>query len=585
MDQKYQEYLKKPKTAIFVFIIITILFSYPLYQNLNNWGIHDWDQHLFYEGAARTSILNYHQVPLWNPYQCGGNVLLANPQSSFLSIHFPLTLIVGEVVATKLAILLYLFIGLLGMWYLCRKLDFGPITSYTPPIILFLSGVYAVRMTVGHTNWYYLAFIPWLFLCYLKTKETNRYIIPSSFLLALIFFGGGLHPFVITALILATYATIEAIQKKKVKSIITIFLLLLLFIPFAAIKLVPTLAIQNEMLPIEQTDVQPNTIKTLFTSLTERHPDLTTTFTSNTEQLWQWHEYHAYVGILTLLLSLMGFFLWKQTKTYIIATLIVLILILSQNLFPTLWNLLYKIPFTSLFHGPSRFIFAALFFMAILIGFVLTHVEKSNKKHAKIIICMIFLFLLIDFLFVNAALLTKAFPIEPQEPTITSFHTLYAENDEQNTQQYLSLLNNKGIYNCYERFFPAEQGAIPSATFSHQQFGNYHEEAYIAETNAEQEIIFWSPNKVIIKTTKPGTLILNQNYVTGWKTKVNNQNQETFSYNGAIATEVTEATSITFYYLPNAFIVGLLITILTIILSILYWRKNPTPHIAGNSMR
>jgi hypothetical protein len=569
MIQNHIEHLKTPKLVALIFIIITLLFSYPLYNNLNNWGIHDWDQHLLYEGVPQATITQYHQFPLWNPYQCGGNVMLANPQSSFLSIHFPLTLLFGEVIATKLAIMLYLFIGLLGMWYVCRKLELSPIASYVPPIILMLSGVYAVRMTVGHTNWFYLAYIPWIFLCYLKTKENKRYIIPASLLLALIYLGGGIHPFIITILVLVVHATIEAIRYKRIKQITTIFLILLLFMPFAAIKLIPTLAVQNEMLPIEQTDTQPNSLALLYKALVENNPDLT----YSTSPLWQWHEYYGYIGVLPLLLSLFTFVLWKKTKTYILATITILIIIFSQNLFPTVWNLIYKIPFASLFHGPSRFLFAAIFFIAILTGYTLTYVENNNKRFSKILIMMIFLFLLFDLTSANSPLLEEGFTIEPQETIQTDFYSIYADNNEYTNQQYTTFLSNRGIWNCYERFYPKEQGAIPKETLSGQQYGNYVGEAYVAESNTPRTITYWSPNKVIIEAT-PGTLVLNQNYITGWKATVNNKKQDVFSYNGAIATEVKEATTFTFYYLPNAFIVGLLVSVICLLVSYIYFKHS-----------
>ena len=67
--------------ALFIFIVIGFFFLMPLFVNLNNWGSFDWDQHFFYNEAARKTILKYKQVPLWNPYYCGGNVLLAHPES------------------------------------------------------------------------------------------------------------------------------------------------------------------------------------------------------------------------------------------------------------------------------------------------------------------------------------------------------------------------------------------------------------------------------------------------------------------------------------------------------------------------
>ena len=252
-------FLENWKYASLIFLLITLIFCFPLFFVLQNWGMHDWDQHLMYEGTARESILTYHQFPLWNPWECGGDVLLANPQSSFLSLHFPLTLLFGEVVGTKLAILLYLFLGMLGMWFVCRKLEMGRLSSYFPPILLMLSGVYAIRMTVGHTNWFHLAWIPWIFFFFLRAKEKWQFLFVSAFFLAVIFLGGGVHPFLIALVLLGAFVIFDTIknwrksrleQQHPWRLLLLFLFLLVLWIPFAAIKLFPMLAVSSEMLPV-----------------------------------------------------------------------------------------------------------------------------------------------------------------------------------------------------------------------------------------------------------------------------------------------------------------------------------------------
>ncbi|PIN79758.1 hypothetical protein COV16_02525 [Candidatus Woesearchaeota archaeon CG10_big_fil_rev_8_21_14_0_10_34_8] len=565
--------LNKPKTAILIFLFITLIFSYPIYSRINSWGMHDWDQHLFYEGVPRTSILEFHQFPLWNPYQCGGNVMLANPQSSFISIHFTLTLLLGEVIATKIAILLYLFLGMLGMWFLCRQLNMQTVSSYIPPIILFLGGVYAIRMTVGHTNWFYLAYIPWIFYFYIK--QETKYIIPASFLLALIFLGGGIHPFIIAVTILTTYTLFTTIKNKNTKAIKLTILLFLLFFPFASIKLVPTLAVYNEMLPIEQTDIQPNSFTIMLESLTNRNSDITQVYYSEDGYPWSLHEYYSYIGVLPILLFVISIILWKKEYwEYIAAAFFIIFLILSQNIFPVLWKFIYSIPGTSIFHGLSRLLFALIFFIAVSVGFALTHLEKKKNKQLTFIIIIILFFLVTDLTLVNSSLFKKGLYIEPQKAVSTDeFYTLYAEDKEFFTQQYLTFLNNKGIWNCYERFYPAVQGSIPKATFNGAEYSDYHGEAYIAGTNDELQITYFSPNKVIIKTnSQEGTLVLNQNYVIGWKVKVDGKRQEVTSTKGAVSTAITKDNKeVIFYYLPNSFIMGFIITIITILLSIIYY--------------
>src|SRR3989338_7046369 len=161
---KYKEGL----IALAIFFIISLVFVYPIFQNIGNWGIHDWDQHFMLNAMPKETILEFKQFPLWSPHYCGGNVMLANPQSSFLNPLFIFVLIFGEVTGLKLLILAYLAIGLFGMFLLARHMKISPISSYLSAILFMLSGLYAMRVSIGHTVWMQMALIPYVFLFYLK---------------------------------------------------------------------------------------------------------------------------------------------------------------------------------------------------------------------------------------------------------------------------------------------------------------------------------------------------------------------------------------------------------------------------------
>src|SRR3989338_9617391 len=109
---------KQELAALIIFLIISVAFAYPVFKNIKNWGIHDWDQHLMLNAVPKETILEFGQFPLWSPYYCGGNAMLANPQSSFLNPLFIFVLIFGEIIGLKLLIFVYLIVGLLGMFLL-----------------------------------------------------------------------------------------------------------------------------------------------------------------------------------------------------------------------------------------------------------------------------------------------------------------------------------------------------------------------------------------------------------------------------------------------------------------------------------
>jgi hypothetical protein len=578
-----EEKLTNWKIAALIFLALTLIFTFPLYFSLTKLGIHDWDQHIFYEAIPRATILQYMQFPLWNPWQCGGNVLLANPQSSFLTIHFPLTLLFGEVIGTKLAIPLYLFIGLLGMWFVCKKLQMSPIAAYFPPVILMLSGIYAIRIAVGHTNWFHLAWIPWVFLFYLRTQEKWIYIIPASFLLALIFLGGGIHPFAITGILLGVYAVVTTLtdwKEHKAKPIMIFALLFIVWIPFAAVKLFPMIAVYGEMLPLEQNDIQPLSMAILFDALTNHEKTITDVYyaeySANNSSVdnenaddpfpWYWHEYYGYIGILPLILFMItAFFLFKKYAGYLLSVVFIFFVMLSQQLSPKMWHSIQSIPFANVFHGPSRFLFSALFFIAVVIGFGISWIENKKIKYAPVLLAVLLLFIVGDLITSNADYVVEGFSIEPtQGIEKRDFYTIYAETEE-SSSQYQAFLNNNGIWNCYERFHPL-QVALPKESSAGEQYGNYHGEAYFYETNEALEISEFSPNKITMKVlNKEGTVMLNQNYVSGWKVIIDGEKTTAINTDGLISAKIrAENKEVVFYYLPNSFIIGLLITLLSV---------------------
>ena len=165
---------KQEIIALLIFFAVSLAFAYPVLQKIGNWGIHDWDQHLMYNAVPKNTILEFKQFPLWNPYYCGGNVMLANPQSGFLNPLFIFVLLFGEVIGLKLLIIIYLIIGLLGMFLLARHLKISLISSYLTAFLFMLSGLYAMRVSIGHTVWMQVALMPYVFLFYLKSLENTR---------------------------------------------------------------------------------------------------------------------------------------------------------------------------------------------------------------------------------------------------------------------------------------------------------------------------------------------------------------------------------------------------------------------------
>ncbi|MEK6964571.1 MAG: hypothetical protein AABX70_09225, partial [Nanoarchaeota archaeon] len=105
--------------------LLTGIFLYPLLHNLNNLGIRDWGAMIIYPLVSKLSLLTYHQIPLWNPYQCGGNLLFAHPHTAVLSPFFLFILLFGVMPGIKISFYAYYILGFIATYYLAKKFDMG----------------------------------------------------------------------------------------------------------------------------------------------------------------------------------------------------------------------------------------------------------------------------------------------------------------------------------------------------------------------------------------------------------------------------------------------------------------------------
>ena len=70
--------------------------------------------------AARVSLVRYRELPLWNPYECGGLPLWDNPQGAASApLIFPMFLL-GTTATMYLWYLLHSAMGFASMWFLAR---------------------------------------------------------------------------------------------------------------------------------------------------------------------------------------------------------------------------------------------------------------------------------------------------------------------------------------------------------------------------------------------------------------------------------------------------------------------------------
>ncbi len=565
-------FIKNNLPYILIFFI-TLSFTSSIFENITNTGRGDWDPFCFFSEAPRTTIIKFYQFPLWNPYASGGRPLLANPQVDFLGPTFILTILFGCVIGLKLKVFIVILIAMMGMFLLSRQYQINKISAILSAVIFGLSGYFSLRIVEGHIALLTFALMPFILLFYLKSNQhlCNKYSILTAACISLVIFEAGSGQVLPPILIfLSIYAFVQSLQKKSFTPISALFIILLLVMGITAIKAIPTL----ELLTTHQRNIDTNdekmTVKGLYYGLLYRQQNWRQNMFEG--QRWDWHEYGSYFGIFALLLFLFGVFIfWKRELPLLVSGSFMLIVSLG-NIHPLApWNLLHLLPFIRSTHVPSRQIILFVFVVAIFAALAFDYLWKECKKNhfRRVVLIAILVFIIIDLFMVNRPPISQAFTIAPQKISWRdNFQQIVDQNYSRSgcySSMFYNLQENSGTLNADD---PIPYSVYPVAKGDPDYLGEVY---LLSPGNAYYQ--YWSPNKLIINvSSKEQTrLVINQNYATGWRVAGNKKAEP---HNGLLSVNVTSKDSIVeFYYLPHSFIIGVAITIATILGIIFYWKK------------
>lgn len=414
--------------------------------------------------------------------------------------------------------------------------------------------------------------LPWVLYFYLLSFSKTRYVIASALTVAVMFLSGGVYPFYAAVILLAGYSGMLFIEKRKLTPVLLVVAILLIAFLFGAVKFVPMLAFVSNISSTPQSPELTSVDLALsgFASRTQNieQRDSMNGLVGNQDEVkakilsgelpWGWHEYSAYIGIalILVLLSLIAF--KRNWKLWVLAVFFLLL-----SLGTPLWNIFQLIPFFNALHGPSRFAIPVVFMAALLAGRAL-----SGIKLPRYAVLLIILVIALDLLTVSFPIVKDTFQIEPL-PIDSSKYDEYIHIVVENPgiTQYPNLLQNLDTVNCYERVKPANQ-FMAQFDDSGNAFPQFIGNAYMAETNKTARIVSFSSNEFVVDTNESGILVLNQNFLPGWKAN----GEKTGSYGGLVATETTGGITV-FSFTPPGFILGLLLTVVSLIAGLIFFIK------------
>ncbi len=476
----------------------------------------DWQFFQFFDEIARKTLLEHHQIPIWNPYFCGGTTLIGNPQTTYLVPTFPLVLRFGTTFGERLSNIPVLLLGCEGCWRLMRHLG----VRRVPALLAVVAFPFYARTfhwihdgQHGLPGW---AFSMWVIYGYLRGLERPVYLALGGAFFAWMVCYRGIETAPELALGLGVWALLDVRRRfldgkgwrASLWPLGACALVGLFALGFAGLRMVPVL----ETVLAHPRVIIETKVRTISEAFVEVYaiPPRTRGYDA---------PGYTYVGPLTFI-CFAGAVLFararKRAAVPILVTIFFMLLTLGMHgtFSPLPW--LHKLPLFKSLRNPYLWSFAGALFLVIAATLGLDELDRALRergaklqKVAMILVPLIVAATAADLLALgwreNSG---GSMPFTWQTPTVVhdDFKQSRGNHFVQATFPYL----DRGTLSCYDETpFPTSGALRPDLPA----------EEYLSDPSAGTvKRLRWSPNKIELEATltKPATVLINQNYQPGW---------------------------------------------------------------------
>ena len=538
-----------------LFVALDLVYLYWLWAHFPRWGIWDWDLQESLLEAARVSIVEYGQLPLWNPFLGGGSTLVGHPLGRTFNPSFLPVLLLGTIPGIKVAILLYLGVAQWGMLRLCRAQGLGWSAAVLGAALFSFGGCFAQHLTHGHFEWLAYAWLPWI-VCSLERVAAPRprgadpsrastagatavSTLSGGLFLALCFLDGGPYHYCFVPLFLVLYAVILSAQHRSPRPLFVCAAIGGVGAGLAAIQIVPV---------VETVLVYPRpTPQVVNYARMPSEPSLGQMLVQGYLSRAQAHDpakwmpfvlnVGSYVGPLPLLLAVLAL-VGDRARAWPIAAvgLLSACIAFSAPLPVDVWSFLHRLPGFSSLKVPVRFNLFVLMALSVLAARGLdvfagaVHTKFVHGQRARRAIRLVFRVLVAlvvaDLFVVHVPVFKVAFSVDPiriREPGVFSQYgespyrsayvgsALYDIWPNWPSATFPTILENRGVIDSYlDMSYPRQAIAADAIDYPGR-------EAWAADQGVEVASVKMTPNAIAVRCEgSGGRVVVNQNHHWGW---------------------------------------------------------------------
>lgn len=494
----------------------------------------DWDQVFAYHELQRKIILDFQQLPLWNPYICGGEPWLAHPESDFLSFNSLFILAFGTFHGIIFIHFLQVFIGMAGMYYLSGHFMLSRKLSLANSI--FFLAVYNLLTFIGNFASLNISLVPWIYLFFNRIDKNKNNLICVSILLALLVLSGAYYVFMIAFMIIALDVIYRFARKRNFDSLKNLIYISFFSIILSSLKFFPMIDLIKKY---------PRYVAIPSAGFFNLARLFSITWITRLIDMLGW----ALGVMLFILLIAATILLWKKYRVIVITSLVFLLLFLGNDSPVNLWQFFH-------FFIPSLkehriFLMPLFIMMSLSLGLVIKELQmrirgfRNLKFAAYIILCSVIIF---NIFFTARRIFAQSEIIHYR---IDNPGRNFIQTRGNFKRMYESIVNNQGVVYGYDSIGnQIETKVMP------RELPEYEGEYFLVKDSGKVRNFVFSPNRLEFKLDLVGDdiLVINQNYFPGWRSS----RGRVFNYNGLIGVHLKpEDKELNVYYLPFSFIAGL----------------------------
>jgi hypothetical protein len=461
-----------------------------------------------HERAAVDAVRRFGQLPLWNPWYCGGIYGLGEPQSRFASPSFLLSLLFGVERAQPLVIFLFTVLGMEGTyrWVRLRVNDASAALRIAP--IFALSGHFAVSYFRGWTNFFGFELVPFVLLgITLAARGRTAGIAISAIAFAvMVGFGGTFAaPIVAVAAIFeAIRALLEEPPSKRARALTMLAGVASFMVLVAAVRLWPlaeTLSAQPRIMAGTPGHAPKQLLWFLVKSLVVKDGDVE-------------DNGAFYVGAGFIALIALGGSDRKSGRPLVVVVLL-LWLAAGYARKPALFALLRELPVFSALRYPERFLWIAVLYACEPAANALARLPRLGegrrwRNGANIVLTLAVVGT------IGSQIKTFIDVGKARELGVVAEKARDEFRQARGNRWLAAHYDGVGVgsLSCWETH---------PVTMSPKLRGDLPAEEYVADPRVgAAKRVSWSPNELVIRASmkSAGRLLVNQNWHPGWRSTV-----------------------------------------------------------------